>query len=66
MNEMKVTDRTNGIGQKGCNRKNANLENLTFVISQLNIHPIFKNVVSTPANLGVIMGGRHKNFEATH
>ena len=37
--------------------------NFIFVISQLNIHPIFKILVSTPHKYGVIMGSRHTNFE---
>jgi hypothetical protein len=32
-------------------------------ISQFNIHPIFKILVSTPHNYGVLMGGKHRNFE---
>ena len=48
---------------KGFNSKNAYFENFVFVISQLNIHPIFKILVSTPHNYPLIMGGGHKNFE---
>ena len=44
-------------------KKKIHFEHLVFAISQLNMHPIFKICVSTPHNYGVIMGGRHKNFE---
>jgi hypothetical protein len=44
-------------------KKIVNFENFVFVISQLNIHPIFKILVSTPHNYPLILGGRHKNFE---
>ena len=36
---------------------------LVYSISQLNQHRILKILVSTPHNMGGIMGGRHKNFE---
>ena len=34
-----------------------------YSISQLNQHRIFKILVSTPHNMGDIMGGRHTYFE---
>jgi hypothetical protein len=35
---------------KAWSNKNANFDNFVFVISQLNIHPILKTLVSTPHN----------------
>ena len=49
-------------GVKAWIRKNINFENFDFVISQLNMHPILNNLVSTPYTYTLIMGCRHKNF----
>jgi hypothetical protein len=44
-------------------RKKCPVSKFVYFISHLNQHRIFQILVSTPHNMGGIMGGRHKNFE---